>query len=132
MLGSQLMKVHRSPFLFRLSRGFVFAGAGLVLALLLAIQVKWLSCYSLGYDDSQNSLLAKNLARGQGYVSLYGWTYPDGYYSVRNPFPYDITTGPALIVPAALFIRIFGNQYWAPGLTVVVLSLVLLLACLPL
>lgn len=74
-------------------------------------------------DDSTNAIVAKSLALGHGY---------------SNPFPLDgsvgtayfdprITTGPALNLPAAAVIYVFGNVPWAPGLASATISLSLLL-----
>lgn len=64
-------------------------------------------------DPAINSVVAKNLARGAGYVSSYS-------HEMREPgeiVPFDpaISTGPTVLVPAALAIAWFGNEYWVPG-----------------
>lgn len=76
-------------------------------------------------DDAYLSTVAKNLANGLGYASSMQAFV--SHYTIR---PFDPTdgTGPTIILPAALFIRIFGNTYWAPGLANVTLwSLLLVL-----
>lgn len=55
------------------------------------------------YDSSYNASVSKNLASGLGYVTSY-----DSYY-FNN---YEITTGPTLLIPASLIVKLFGNVYW--------------------
>lgn len=64
-------------------------------------------------DDAYHADIAKNLAFGQGYTS----SLPARTIHF-NPITFDpgIGTGPTIILPAALFIKIFDNTYWAPGL----------------
>lgn len=77
----------------------------------------------LWYDHALNATVAKSLATGHGYA-----TYR---YGVANPFDPIVTTGPTLIVPAALAVRVFGNRYWAPGLASALVNAVLFtLVCL--
>jgi hypothetical protein len=77
----------------------------------------------LWYDHSLNATAAKSLATGHGYATF--------RYGVAKPFDPIVTTGPTLIVPAALAIWFFGNRYWAPGLASAVLNGVLItLVCL--
>lgn len=77
-------------------------------------------------DDGSFALLAKNLAWGYGYASSIG------YHS--SIFPLTLfdstvqTTGPVLIFPTALVIWLFGNQYWVPGATHILIWLTLLFA----
>ncbi len=75
-------------------------------------------------DDAFHAHVAKNLAGGLGFAT----TLPGGapQYTVTAFDPWE-TTGPTIILPAALMIRLVGNTYWAPGVTVVVLWTVLLL-----
>ena len=67
--------------------------------------------HSLGVhcaDDALNTTVAKNLVAGLGY----GSTLQTGEL---RPFDLSITTGPAVILPAALGIAVAGNQPWVPG-----------------
>lgn len=69
-------------------------------------------------DDAWYAVVAKNLASGRGYTS----TLQNGPPVFRSiAFDPTVGTGPTSIFPAALFIKIFGNTYWAPGLSHVVL-----------
>jgi hypothetical protein len=71
-------------------------------------------------DDSYISVAAKNLAIGSGY----GTSLSSSYYGIKQ-YEFGITTGPTLVVPAAIMIKIFGNLPWIPGLTSVILNLIL-------
>jgi hypothetical protein len=65
-------------------------------------------------DDAWFALVAKSVASGQGY----------GTPITSETFvPYDpaIGSGPVLLLPAALFIRLFGPLDWLPGLTALIL-----------
>lgn len=59
------------------------------------------------YDDAYIASVAKNLSMGHGYST--------SFHSIKN-FDSEISTGPTIIIPTALFIGIFGNKYWVPGL----------------
>lgn len=78
---------------------------------------------SIKYDDAYNASVAKNFIKGPGYATTYDKVI------FFNP---DITTGPTLIIPTSLLILIFGNQYWVPGLTTVIVInfLLVLMFCL--
>lgn len=69
------------------------------------------------YDDAGLAAVGKNLFQGNGY------SYS---YNTFRKFDHAITTGPTLIIPAGLGIKLLGNHYWVPQLTSVfiVLSLV--------
>jgi len=73
-------------------------------------------------DDALISVAARNLAEGNGY-SLSA-PYDTGYGI--SQFSPGITTGPTLVVPAALVIKIFGNTLWAPGFVTATFCLILL------
>lgn len=73
----------------------------------------------ISYDDGYNASVAKNIAFGIGYKTT---------YHSEITFNPEITTGPTLLLPAALLIKIFGNTYWVPGLTQVLVILLLLVA----
>lgn len=79
---------------------------------IIALSLVWSKGVCCG-DDAYLSTVAKNIANGLGYVSTMQVFAP--HYIIR---PFDPTdgTGPTIILPAALFIKIFGNMYWAPGL----------------
>lgn len=66
-------------------------------------------------DDAYFAVVAKNLANGLGYSSSF---YGSTSYTLQ-PFDTGISTGPTIILPASLIIKLFGNTYWAPGLTIV-------------
>lgn len=72
---------------------------------LLALQVVHLIHYPLSFDDSFFSIVAKNLARGEGYSAV--------FFDRSYQFHFGISSGPLVIVPAALLIFFFGNQFWA-------------------
>jgi hypothetical protein len=64
-------------------------------------------------DDAAMAVVAKNLVWGAGYsVSIESNGQPG-----IIPFSPDISTGPAVILPAALGILIFGNRTWVPGVS---------------
>jgi len=93
----------------------LYALAAVILFVLLGVfQIKGLLTTSLGYDDAYFASVAKNLAMGVGYATAY-----------HKPETFDpgITTGPLLILPAALLIKIFGNGYWVPGLVTVLFNI---------
>ena len=87
--------------------------------LLLALQLYHTFYFPMWRDDSQIGSVAKNLAMGNGYqMTLFDKDYPFIYY---------ISTGPVLILPAALMIFIFGNQYWVTSISSVLVIWVLLI-----
>lgn len=69
-------------------------------------------------DDAYFAVIAKNLAYGLGFTST---VQPFVTHYIAQQFDPLIGTTPTIIVPAALFIKIFGNTYWAPGLSNVML-----------
>jgi|GEM_PF-3399946 len=73
-------------------------------------------------DEAYIATGAKNLAFGYGYSSS---ITPDGSYGLSY-FPPGFTTGPTLILPAALLIRTFGNNTWVPGFSSTTINLLLL------
>ncbi len=75
-------------------------------------------------DDAHNASTAKNLASGVGYASTI--QEARAQYSVRM-FDPRLGVGPTIIIPAALVIRLVGNTYWAPGITIVSMWTILLL-----
>lgn len=73
------------------------------------------------YDDAYNATVAKNLASGYGYSTSYGSLIP------FNP---EVTTGPSLIIPAAILMKFIGAKYWVPSFTNLLISMVLILIIL--
>ena len=59
------------------------------------------------YDNALLASAAKNFALGHGYATS---------FHTMKKFDPQISTGPTIIMPAALFIEIFGNKYWVPSL----------------
>src|SRR3989338_2080712 len=91
----------------------------LSLALFLIATQIWHSFNSpLWTDDAFFGTVAKNLASGNGYSSS------DTRWN--SAFSSYITAGPVIILPAALMIKIFGNQHWVLGLTITMLIWILL------
>lgn len=68
----------------------------------------------LGFDPAYHATVAKNFATGYGWASSYD-----------RPFPFnpDVTTGPAMLLPAAAMIALTGNALWVPGLSAALLHL---------
>lgn len=75
-------------------------------------------------DDAFHAHIAKNLADGFGYSATFTPLRDHYFVSLFEP---QLGVGPALLLPAALAIKIFGNTYWAPGLAEVSLWFFLLL-----
>jgi len=84
----------------------------LLLALLLQFHVRQIITSSVLYDDAFIATAAKNVAMGAGYAS--------SYHGI-DLFDPEISTGPVVVLPAALLIGLFGNQYWVPGLAITIL-----------
>jgi len=63
-------------------------------------------------DDGFTATIAKNLAWGFGYSTSLGYATP--YFSVER-FDAHATTGPTLVLPVSVAIRILGNRAWVPG-----------------
>lgn len=75
-------------------------------------------------DDAKHAEVAKNLSLGLGYASTTQEALLS--YSVKL-FDPRIGVGPSIILPAAVFIRVFGNTTWAPGFAFILLTFVILL-----
>ena len=74
-------------------------------------------------DDAAMATVAKNLASGRGFAvsnSFYGGLG-------TRPFGAVISTGPTVLIPAALLISLTGNTPWAPGISVVLQIAVLII-----
>lgn len=74
-------------------------------------------------DDAAIALAARNMAEGNGFATSIHF---DGFNEIES-FSRGITTGPTLVLPAALLIAIFGNTPWVPGFLVATVCLILLL-----
>lgn len=70
----------------------------------------------LGFDPAYHASVAKSFALGQGWATHYEHTVP------FNP---DVTTGPTLLLPAALLIRVFGPALWVPAVSAALTHLTL-------
>lgn len=90
-------------------------------AVFLIVGIFSLAKNGVHYDDAFNASVAKNFASGHGYSTSYD------VIAVFNPL---ITTGPTLILPAALGVKVLGNKYWVPGLCVLAINLILLVLIL--
>lgn len=73
-------------------------------------------------DDAAISLVAKSLARGEGYALPLNFRGESGYF----PLDSGISSGPTMVLPAALAVLLAGPQPWAPSLASALLSLGLL------
>jgi hypothetical protein len=87
----------------------------------LKVQAKGVCCA----DDAFIAHVAKNFARGEGYVSS---LRDDTPLYTRRAFDPMISTGPTLLLPATALMAVFGNEGWVPGATMVLATLALLLA----
>ncbi len=114
------MLKNKSSFLLSNIGSFLFLFLFIALALCLVFS-KGVCCA----DDAYYAMTAKNLANGLGYAN----SLPqDQARFTLQPFDAWSGVGPTIILPAALFIKVFGNTYWAPGLASVFLwSLLLVL-----
>lgn len=90
-------------------------------AVLLQFHARQIVTASVLYDDAFIASVAKNVALGLGYGTSY-----NGF----DLFDPEISTGPVIVLPAALMMRALGNAYWVPNLAITLaiwLSLGLLL-----
>lgn len=90
-----------------------------IVALLILISMICVSQFFYAFDialccgdDEAMAVVAKNLAFGNGYALSAHYSGEAGFF----PFDPGITTGPTLIVPASILIRVFGNLAWVPGM----------------
>lgn len=88
-------------------------------SLLIAAQIWHVFNFPIWTDDAFFGSVAKNLANGNGYVAT--------AFTESFPFQHSISIGPIVILPAALLIKIFGNQHWVLGAAIVTLTWILLL-----
>jgi hypothetical protein len=109
------------------SRNVVFlVNAAIIIVLISFFTIVYAHVFSsqLGSgDDALISVAARNLAEGNGYAL----SVPYENNPVLDKFSPGITTGPTLIIPAAIIIKIVGNTLWAPGFTTATFCLILLL-----
>jgi hypothetical protein len=96
---------------------FPVVGLALLVALSSAKVISWGLCCG---DDAYFASVAKNIAEGPGYGTTAGG---QGF----QLFDRIITSGPAVILPAAAATWLFGNRYWVPGLTSIACWVLLLL-----
>ncbi len=88
----------------------------LLLAALLSMQLyKAFLGGHVWRDDMSFANVSKSVAAGEGYQSV--------FFDKSYPFNVSVTTGPILIMPASLLIKLFGNQYWVPGLASAIMTL---------
>ncbi|HSC75921.1 MAG TPA: hypothetical protein VLB90_06780, partial [Pseudomonadales bacterium] len=81
----------------------------------------------LAFDRSPTSDDALVMSVPKNWINGYGWATS---YSEKIPFNPDFTGPPAMLIPTALLIKLFGNQLWAGGVTGAIINLVLLTLCL--
>ncbi|MCF6171606.1 MAG: glycosyltransferase family 39 protein [Bacteroidales bacterium] len=74
-------------------------------------------------DDAAIALAARNLSEGNGYTTSVAF---NGTFGL-DKFSTGITTGPVLVLPAALLMLIFGSTFWVPGFVVATVSLLFVL-----
>jgi hypothetical protein len=89
-----------------------------LLAVLVCFQLYKAFHTPLYFDDAYFGNMAKNLAFGRGYSAV--------YFRQLFPFHWNASSGPVVILPAALMIALFGNTYWVTQLTGVLIILTLL------
>jgi hypothetical protein len=100
------------------------AALGVVVAFLLVAVARVQTVGVCCADDAFFAHVAKNLAFGHGYASS---IQPEDLRYRLKPFDPQGGAGPTLILPAAVLIRVLGNRFWVPGLTVIGIQLVLLI-----
>ncbi len=88
--------------------------------LLIALQIYHIWHYPIWCDDAFFGIVAKNLADSFNYAAV--------VYDKTYPFYFGISSGPVMILPAALIIFIFGNYNWALGLAMISMLWLLLIA----
>lgn len=81
----------------------------------------------LALDRSPSSDDALFLSVPKNWINGYGWATS---YSEKIPFNPDFTGPAALLLPAALLIKVFGTQWWIAGITGWVVNLLLSILCL--
>ncbi len=81
----------------------------------------------LAFERSPSGDDALFLSVPKNWLNDYGWATS---YSEKIPFNPDFTGPAALLLPAALLIKIFGNQWWIGGVTGWAINLTLSALCL--
>jgi len=81
----------------------------------------------LALDRSPSADDALFLSVPKNWLNGYGWATS---YSEKIPFNPDFTGPAALLLPAALLIKLFGNQWWIAGITGWAVNLALSALCL--
>ncbi len=98
-----------------------FKYALIILATFLFLyQIYWVFNFPIWRDDAFFATVAKNLVNGNGFSAV--------FFDQDYKFHYGISSGPSLILPAAAMIFIFGNHYWVPELSAVLMIWSLLIA----
>src|SRR5947207_3835225 len=82
-----------------------------VVGCLVNFQVRQIITAPVLYDDAYFASVAKNVSAGLGY----GTFYPR--FALLDP---GISSGPLVVLPAAVLMWIFGNRYWVPNLAITV------------
>src|ERR1700735_177845 len=90
-------------------------------ALLISFQIITAFNFPIWHDDATFATVAKNLVLGKGYAMV--------FFDTFAPFNHGITAGPVIILPAALIIALWGNAYWVPAITAILIIDALLIAC---
>jgi hypothetical protein len=89
---------------------------------ILSFQIYKISTTDISdFDNALLATAAKNFAFGHDYAT--------SFHTVKK-FDPGISTGPTIIMPVALFIKVFGNKYWAPSLAGSLIIIILLLIVL--
>ncbi len=84
-----------------------------LVAFLLFIQIYHTLHYPIWFDDAFFSIVAKSLVNGEGYSAV--------FFDQSFPFHFGISSGPFVIMPAALLMFFFGNKYWVPNVANILL-----------
>ncbi len=74
----------------------------------IGLQIFYVFNFPIWRDDAFFSSVAKNLANGAGYKAI--------FFDKSYAFHFGISSGPFVILPAAILIFFLGNHYWVPGL----------------
>lgn len=104
---------HRIFFVLRLST------IALVIAV-VGLQIFYVFSVPIWRDDAFFASVAKNLANGEGYKAI--------FFDKNYPFHFGISSGPFIILPAAMLMFFLGNHYWVPGLANILLIWSLLIS----
>jgi hypothetical protein len=91
----------------------------ILFAFFILVQAYHAYFFPIRYDDGFFSTVAKSVAFGNGYKAT--------IYDKSSLFHPWVTTGPVMILPAALFIKIFGNSYSIVKISSILMVNILLL-----